>query len=86
MAFNNHKAKRREAEADARGHEMGRRLAKILNARTRLLTQRLSRWQRASPRNKRLVVGLLMTFFILYLIYLIITILSYYGTAAATHQ
>lgn len=84
MAFNNHAAKRRQVAAEARGQELGRHWAKILNVRAQLLTQRLSRWQRTSRRNRRLVAGLLISFFLFYLIYLTSTILSYYGTAAAT--
>ena len=85
MAFNNHQAKRHHADAEGyrRGQELGRRWARIFNVRARLLTQRLSHWQRANSRNRRLAAGLLITFFIFYITYLTITILSYYGTAAA---
>lgn len=83
MVFNGKKK-----ESDARSEQLeatGKRWARQVNARARLVTRKLSRWQRASPRNMRIRNALLILFFSLYLIYIISTILTaYYGTAAAT--
>ena len=64
---------------------LGQRWATHVNDKARELTNRLSAWQNASPRNMRLRNALLILFFALYTIYIISTILTtYYGTAAAT--
>lgn len=64
---------------------LGQRWATHVNDKARELTNKLSAWQNASPRNMRLRNALLILFFALYTIYIISTILTtYYGTAAAT--
>ncbi len=81
MALNDRKENRRQrAEADrAQGVKLGQLWTRRINARTRQLSERVILWQRARPRNRRLLYGLLVVFFITYLIYLIILISSSYG-------